>query len=380
MPEVRPLHIGKFVPPPYAGVEAHVDTLLRVLLPQVQGTLVAGESPQSLPADAAPPPYRLLTARSWGKFSSATLSPGVLALARRELQSGRCNLLHVHVPNPWGDFALLRAPRGVPTVMTWHSDILRQRRLMLAYRHVQRAALRRVDRVVVFTPKHYESSAQLHQVDVASRLVQVPIGIDFDRLDVRHASAKATAALVAFAQGRPTVLTVGRHVYYKGYEYLLRAFARLRLEAVLVMVGSGVLTPQLRQLAAELGLDGRVLFLGEVDDAALASAFHHCDVFTLPSIERTEAFGIASAEAMACGKPTVACRLGNGVDYLNQEGRTSLLAPPRDVPALAEALAALLADEGLRRRMGESARAWARSEFSLAAMKREMLRLYESLA
>jgi glycosyltransferase involved in cell wall biosynthesis len=375
--EPRPLHIGKFVPPPYAGVEAHVDTLLRNLPPEAQGTLVAGESPMATIGE--PPPYRLLAARSYGRLASATLSPGVLWLARRELRAGRCNLLHVHAPNPWGDFAALAAPESVPVVMTWHSDIVRQRRIMLAYRAIQRRALARADRIVVFTPKHYESSRQLHQVDCAAKMRFVPIGIDFDRLGTAQASEAMRAQLVHFAAGRPTILTVGRHVYYKGYDYLLAAFARLRAEAVLVMVGTGVLSESLKRQARELGIEARVLFLGEVDDAALAAALHHCDFFCLPSIEPSEAFGIASAEAMACGKPTVVCELGNGVNHLNQHGRTSLAVPPRDVPALADAMEQLLRDDALRRRMGLAANEWVRTQFSIPAMKAGMLAVYREL-
>lgn len=372
------LHVGKFVPPPYAGVEAHVDTLLRTLAPEASGTLVAGESPQPR-VPARPPPYRLITAKSYGKLSSAEITPGVLRAVDAEIREGRSNLLHVHAPNPWGDFAVLRQAGRVPTVMTWHSDILRQRNLMRAYRFVQRKALERVDRIVVFTPKHYESSAQLHQVDLSTKITLVPIGIDFDRLDPSHASADATAALEAFSRGRPTILTVGRHVSYKGYEYLLRAIAKLRADAVLVMVGAGPLSLSLKQLAKELGIAGRVLFQGEVGPAGLVSAMHHCDVFCLPSVAQTEAFGIASAEAMACGKPAVVCELGNGVNYLNQPGRTGLTVPPRDPDALADALDLLLTDEALRMRLGLEATRWVRTEFSQAAMKREMLRLYRSL-
>jgi glycosyltransferase involved in cell wall biosynthesis len=379
MPDVRPLHVGKFVPPPYAGVEAHVDTLLRALLPEVEGTLVAAESPQPPGPGEASPPYRLLTAKAYGKFSSATLSPGVLGLARGELASRRCNLLHIHAPNPWGDLAALRCPDDVPLVMTWHSDILRQRKLMKAYQFVQRRALARADRIVVFTPKHYESSAQLHQLDLGAKIALVPIGIDFDRLGQEFASPETSAMLGEFSRGRPTILTVGRHVYYKGYEYLLGAMARLRGDAVLIMVGTGTLTEALKKQADDLGIRERVLFLGEIGNAGLVSAFHHCDLFCLPSIARTEAFGIASAEAMACGKPTVVCELGNGVNYLNQAGRTGLTVPPRDPGALADALGTLVSDEGLRLRMGASARDWARGEFSVAAMKLGMMSLYESL-
>lgn len=372
---LRPLHVGKFVPPPYAGIEGHVDLLLRSFSPEVSATLVAGAGAPG----QSPPPYRVLSAKSYGKLASATISPGVIAHVHDEIKSGRSNLLHIHAPNPWGDLAALMGAGKVPVVMTWHSDIVRQRRLMLAYQYLQRAVLRRVDRIVVYTPRHYESSAQLHQLPLAHKIVNLPIGIDFDKVDRRHASEATLARLDAFAQGRPMVLTVGRHVYYKGYSYLLEAMAQLRTEAVLVMIGTGVLTPELSQQVQELGLQHRVLMMGEVENAELVAALHRCDVFTLPSIEPSEAFGIASAEAMACGKPTVVCELGNGVNYLNQDQLTSLTVPPRQAPALAEALEQLLQNHALRATMGQAARQWAQQHFSAQAMAQGTQKLYQEL-
>lgn len=378
MSQARPLHFAKFIPPPYAGVEAHVDTLLRALLPQVQGTLVAGESPQGARPDDVP--YRVLSARSFGKLvANLPLSPDVLRQARRELASGRCNLLHQHAPNPWGDLAALTAGRKVPVVMTWHSDIVRQRTLLKLYRPIQRRAIDRADRIVVFTPKHYESSEQLHQLDVSRKIVKIPIGIDFGRLGPEHADAATRTRVAEFARGRPIALTVGRHVYYKGYEFLLSAMARLKSEAVLVMIGTGALTDDLKRQAQELGIAERVLFMGEVGDAQLAGAMQACDFFCLPSIAPSEAFGIASAEAMSCGKPTIVCWLGNGVNYLNRDGHTSVTVPPKDVAALADAIDTLALDAGLRARLGAEAQRWVHEEFGLASMKRGMIRLYESL-
>lgn len=372
---LRPLHVGKFVPPPYAGIEGHVDLLLRSFSSEVRATLVAGEGKQG----QTPPPYRVLSAKSYGKLASATISPGVLTHVRQEISSGESNLLHIHAPNPWGDLAALMGAGKVPVVMTWHSDIVRQRRLMLAYQYLQRAVLRRVDRIVVYTPRHYDSSAQLHQLPLAHKIVNLPIGIDFDKVDQRHASEATKLRLDAFAKGRPVVLTVGRHVYYKGYVYLLSALAQLRTDAVLVMIGAGVLTPELTQQVYQLGLQDRVLMMGEVDDADLVAALHRCDVFTLPSIEPSEAFGIASAEAMACGKPTVVCELGNGVNHLNQDQVTSLTVPPRDVPALADALDQLLQNNALRAEMGAAAHRWAMEQFSAQAMALGTEKLYQSL-
>ena len=99
---VRPLHFGKLLPPPYAGIEAHVDLLLRALHPVAPGTLVACGDPADAVRRAAEFPYRLIVERLYGRVASAPVAPGMLAAVRRELASGRGNLLHLHAPNPLG--------------------------------------------------------------------------------------------------------------------------------------------------------------------------------------------------------------------------------------------------------------------------------------
>ncbi|RZI81229.1 MAG: glycosyltransferase [Rubrivivax sp.] len=379
-PRLRPLHVGKFVPPPFAGMETHVDTLLRSIAVGADSTLVASEP---LPRRAADPSveraYRVRSIRTYAMLGSVPLSPGVLAAARQEIDSGRCNLMHVHAPNPWGDLAILRAPAQTPVVMTWHSDIVRQQQLLKFYGVVQQKALRRADRVIVFTPKHFESSSQLGAPELERKVVTVPIGIDFERLDATASNEESQAALRSWAAGRPILLSVGRHVYYKGYQHLIAALKGMRSEAVLVMIGAGPLSAELQRLAQELGVADRIRFMGEVDQSTLVGALRLCDVFCLPSIEQSEAFGIASAEAMAYGKPTVVCQLGNGVNYLNQEGRTSLVTPPRDEAALSDALDAIVRDDALRQRLGDAAATWVRSEFALSKMRDGTLALYRSL-
>ncbi|MGK2953015.1 MAG: glycosyltransferase [Thiobacillus sp.] len=373
------MHFGKLLPPPYAGVEAHVDLLLRSLEPMVRGTLVACGDTTAAIGRATEFPYRLIVERLHGRLASTPIAPGMVAAVRRELASGRCNLLHLHAPNPLGDVAGLLGAGNAPIVLSWHSDIVRQRALLRVYGPIQRRIIDRADRIIVFTPRHYTSSTQLQRPGVEAKLHVVPMGFDFSRLEPSAADAAMTERLDRFATGRPLLLTVGRHIYYKGYEYLLAALARLRSGAMLAMVGTGPLGDALRRQAAELGVADRVLFLGQVGHAALIAAYHRCDVFTLPSVEPSEAFGMASAEAMACGKPTVVCELGNGVNFLNQAGITSLTVPPRDVPALADAIDTLLLDDALRARMGDAANTWVRRSFNIDAMRDDTLRLYRGL-
>jgi rhamnosyl/mannosyltransferase len=218
------------------------------------------------------------------------------------------------------------------------------------------------------------------QTGVEGKLHVIPMGLDFSRLDPSCADEAMTARLDTFADQRPLLLTVGRHVYYKGYEYLLAAMAQLRSDCVLAMVGVGPERENLRRLTAELGMTNRVLFLGEVGPAELTAAILRCDVFTLPSIEPSEAFGIASAEAMACGKPTVVCQLNNGVNFLNRDGVTGLTVAPRDTEALADAIDLLIRDNAMWARMGVEAAAWVRSHFSLDAMRAGTIDLYRALS
>lgn len=376
---IRPLHIGKFIPPPYAGIEAHVDTLLCALSQQIEATLVASDAHQKHGRPLPKAPYRILAARSYATFASTAISPGLLPLVQREFHAGRANILHTHAPNPWGDATALFASKNTPVVMTWHSDIVRQKTLLKLYRGFQQRALQRADRIVVFTPKHYESSQQLKLDGIEKKIVTVPIGIDFSRLDSDREGANVLASIRQWVAGRPVLLTVGRHVYYKGYEHLISAVHKMRSDAVLLMIGTGPLSPVLRQQVEALGLSDRVRFLGEVDEPTLVAALHYCDVFCLPSIEPSEAFGIASAEAMACGKPTVVCELNNGVNYLNQNGTTSLVVPPKNEAALADAMDQLIQDDTLRQQMGAAACKWVRSQFSVEAMRDGTLDLYRSL-
>jgi rhamnosyl/mannosyltransferase len=177
------------------------------------------------------------------------------------------------------------------------------------------------------------------------------------------------------------VFAVGRHVYYKGFEYLIRAMPDVVPDVRLILGGTGPLTAQYRQLVAELGLEDRVRLLGRIPDTALPAHYRAAELFCMPSVEPSEAFGLVQLEAMACARPVVGCELGNGATYVNQHGVTGLVVPPRDPGALASALNTLLADTALAERMGGAGRRRACSDFSLEKMWSGTLQVYrEALA
>ncbi len=149
------------------------------------------------------------------------------------------------------------------------------------------------------------------------------------------------------------------------------------LDADLLIGGRGPLTASLVQLARDLGLAERVKFVGFIPDPLLVAYYEACDVFCMPSVERSEQFGLVQLEAMYCGKPVVATRLGTGVEYVTLDGETGLLVPPKDPHALADALRTLLGDPALRARMGAAGQQRVADVFSVEQMVRKTVDVYQ---
>ena len=174
----------------------------------------------------------------------------------------------------------------------------------------------------------------------------------------------------------PIIFALGRHVYYKGFNVLIRAMPRV--PATLLLGGNGPLTDELKRLAS--ATRARVSFLGAIPEELLAAYYHASDVFCLPSVARTEAFGLVQAEAMACSKPIVNTALKNGVNELAPHGVCSLTVTPGNPIELADALCRLLANNTLARQLGETGRQRITSLYSVRIMVKRTLELYESLS
>jgi glycosyltransferase involved in cell wall biosynthesis len=173
------------------------------------------------------------------------------------------------------------------------------------------------------------------------------------------------------AEETPTILHVARLVEVKGTEYLIRAFvavAARHADVELAIIGDGPLRRSLEGLAASLGLEGRVRFLGALPHVEVLARVRQAAMLVLPSVRtrsgRVEGLGMVLLEAAACGVPMVGSRLG-GIPEVVIDGRTGLLAPERDAAALADRIGALLDDPAARRRMGGEARALVERQFDI---------------
>lgn len=361
------LHIYKDYYPVLGGIENHLRLLAEGLAKRglevtVLVTNLTGET-TTLEMNGV----RVIKAGRLATLASTPLSLSLPLIVRRL----KPDIAHLHFPYPWGELAHLWLGRARRTVITYHSDIVRQRSLLRFYEPFLWRLLAKADRIIASSDHYLEGSFYLSRH--ADKSAVIPYGIDLKRFN----SLPTYAETIRERHGSPLLLFVGRLRYYKGLQYLLEAMRDI--EARLLIVGKGPMEKEWLNLTTELGLAKRVTFMGEVPEEELPLYYHACDIFVLPASERSEAFGIVQLEAMACGKPVICTELGTGTSYVNIHGLTGLVVPPRDPAALAGAIERLSSDRGLREEMGQRAKERVEKEFSHERMINSTLALYEEV-
>lgn len=362
------LHIYKDYYPVLGGIENHVRIVAeeQARLGHDVTVLVTNRGLRGEVSESAAP--RVIKAGRLATIASAPISLS-LPLWMRRLP---CDVAHLHFPYPIGEMAYLLAGRARRLVVTYHSDIVRQKWLLRFYAPLLRRLLQRADRILPTNQRYLETSDFL--ASVRDKCTVVPLGINLKRFEQAD---RARAQEIRRQFGPDTLIFVGRLRYYKGLEYLIRAMSQV--PARLLVIGTGPMEKQWRALAADLRLASKVTFLGDVDDASLPAYYAAGALFVLPSSQRSEAFGVSMLEGMACGLPAISTELGTGTSFVNLHEQTGLVVPPGDPAALAQAINRLLADTELRQRLGKAAHARAWGEFSHVAMVERIVQVYHDV-
>lgn len=368
---MKVMQISKLYAPKIGGIEHVVQQIAEGLKDSVDmQVLVCREKGKS--SDETVNGVRVHRCSSFGIALSMPLSFSILRDVRR--MSKNMDILHIHMPFPLGDLALLFSGYKGKVIVWWHMDIVRQRKLMFLYKPLRRWVLNRADVIIVATTGHIEGSEALHPY--RKKIVVIPFGVDESILD----AGKTCIEKASQMKNPVTFLFIGRLVYYKGCDMLLHACATMyHTDAVLRLIGDGPMKDELLRRTEELGLSSRVTFLGSVSDEQLKDEIARCDVFVLPSSEKTEAFGIVQIEAMAYGKPVVNTNLPTGVPYVSLHEKTGLTVPPNDVKSFADAMDQLAGDVSLRQRFGLQARKRVEQEFRLTTMLERVKNVYEKV-
>ncbi len=372
------LHLYKDYFPVLGGIENHIKWLAEGMAARGHDVRVlvtnSGRGDRNETINGVP----VVKVSRHFNISSAPIG---LEMAGQLRRLGRdADIVHLHAPYPPGELAQLLVGAGKRTVITYHSDIVKQAGLLRFYTPFLRALLRRADKILVASPPYVQSSAFLRPIheQTPEKIAIVPFGIDLSRFAEpppqpsptvgEGGSVKAQAAAIRACYGPgPLLLFVGRLRYYKGLRVLVQAMAQVE-NARCLIVGVGPLEAEIRAQVAELGLAERIFFAGEVDDAALPAYYRAADIFCLPSIHRSEALGIVLLEAMASGLPLISTELGTGTSWVNQNEVTGLVVAPEDPGALAAAIERLARNDEERRVFGQAGLNRAASEFGLEQM------------
>lgn len=367
---MKVLHLGKFYPPAKGGMETMLALICERTAQHVKNRVLVANTSRST-VEERHGSIEVLRVGALTRIGAVAVCPRMpFDLARED-----ADIIVLHEPNPMALLAYyLARPRG-RLIVWYHSDVIRPSwRYRMFYRPFLRFALSRAARIVVSSPALGASAPALQ--DFQAKCTVIPFGIEARKADAPGAIVQR-AEEIRRSENRRIVLFVGRLVAYKGVDVLLEALKGLK--AVAMIVGDGPLRAQLEAQARALDVSSQVRFLGSVEDDELAALYRACNVFVLPSVTRQEAFGVVQLEAMAAGKPVVSTDLGTGVGWVNRDGDTGYVVPPRDPRALHEALARLLGDADLQKSMGEAAAKRIRTEFSLERMIDDTLSLYRTV-
>lgn len=265
----------------------------------------------------------------------------------REL-SEKADIVHYHFPWPVMDVVHLTSRLRRPTIVTYHSDIVKQRALLQLYKPLMHRFLASVDRIVATSPNYLATSEVLQRHK--ARTTVIPLGLD--ERDYPRAS-DAVKARWRERFPRPFFLFVGVLRYYKGVHVLLEAARQTKLD--IVLIGEGPMEAFLKAYAREHSLEN-VHFLGALPDADKSALLELSTGFVFPSHLRSEAFGLSLVEAAMFGKPMISCEIGTGTSYINVDGVTGVVVPPEDSEALAAAMTKIAVSASACARYGENAR------------------------
>lgn len=367
---MRVLHFFKtYLPDSVGGIEQVIFQLCESgALHGVEGKVL------TLSADPTPPVMQIAQhevhrARLDIQFASTGFSWSVFKQFR-EL-AAEADVVNYHFPWPFMDLVHFASGLNKPSVVTYHSDIIRQKNLLKLYRPLMNRFLHSADRIVAASPNYLHTSDVLQQFQHKTRVI--PYGLnkagypqpDSDR--VAHWRQKL---------GDKFFLFVGVMRYYKGLHILLDALKDLDYPTVIV--GAGPLEAELHAQATALGLRN-VHFLGRLGDEDKVALLQLSYAIVFPSHLRSEAFGISLLEGAMYGKPMISSEIGTGTSYINIHNETGLVVPPSNPLAFREAMRTLWENPLLAAQMGEKAQARYQNLFTADEMGRKWAALYEEL-
>lgn len=367
---MKVLHFYKTsIPDSMGGVEQVIHQLARGSSRIGIKASVLSLTPRNVPRSIEFEGYQLHRAKL--SFQLASTGFSASAFLRFRQLSHEADVIHYHFPWPFMDILHFLTNVRKPSVVTYHSDIIRQKNLLKIYQPLGRAFLGSVDHIVATSPNYLCTSKLL--AEYQSKVSVIPIGIDSSTYP------EPSAGRLNFWRervGSKFFLFVGVLRYYKGLHILIEAIKGTGYP--LIIVGAGPIEDELRAQIVDLSLTN-VQFLGHLSDEDKVALLMLSYGILFPSHLRSEAFGISLLEGAMFGKPMISSEIGTGTSFINISGETGLVVPPSDPRALRSAMVSLWVNPDLAMAMGRSAQARYHQLFTADRMIHSYSELYARL-
>ena len=311
------------------------------------------------------------------KISSQALSLSYGKTLKKVMDEFEPDVVIFHYPNPFVAHYLLKNLKDKQTklLIYWHLDITKQKILGKLFHYQNIKLIKKANVVIGATPNHIYDSKYYEYFKNKSKIL--PYAIDEKRLSISNEEQNNSIKIRDKYSNKIICFFIGRHVPYKGLEYLIKASALLDDKYVFLIAGKGQLTDELKEKSTN---DKKIVFLGKISDSDWRSYLNACDIFCFPSITRNEAFGLALAEAMYYKKPAVTFHIdGSGVNFVNLDRVTGLEAPNMDFKELANNIKKLGENKDLRFELGNNGYKRVIENFTFHKFKNNLEQLLEEI-
>ncbi len=303
------------------------------------------------------------------EIASCPISPALLRNFRRFSQN--FDILHYHFPWPFADLTNLLKLVNKPVIVTYHSDIVRQKWLKIIYNPLMHLFLNQADAIITSSDNYLKSSPVLKKY--SRKVTVIPFGLDEkqyllpDRETVQRWQRRV---------GDNFFLFIGSLRYYKGLDFLLEAVHKTDIRVVIAGAGSEEI--RLRQLQETKEMNN-VIFTGPVNEQDKAALYQLCRASIAPAHLRTEAFCISLLESLIYGKPAISTELKTGTSFVNRHQVSGLVIPPANPEAIKQAMQLLLSDEILYQRLREGTQTHYQQYFKANFMRDKHIQLYQDV-
>lgn len=367
------LHISKYYPPYKGGIEDICYSIVKALFGEEQKVICFNNtnSDDISKFDGV----EVIRIASCGELASQPISFSYYFKLKKILKTYNPDIIHLHLPNPLLClYVLSLIPRNTKLILHWHSDIIAQKLIYHMFLPIERKILAKADKILVTSPQYLDNSQPL--LKYRNKCVVIPNVISLDKLELDAESHLKIRNIQNIYKNKKIIFFLGRHVAYKGIEYLIEAEKYIQPECVILIAGRGPLTSSLRQRVKS----DRIKFIGSISDEDIKVYMNAATVFAFPSITKNEAFGVVLAEAMYCrAVPVCFTIIGAGVNWVSVNNQTGIEVENRNAKAFGEAISLLLTDENLCRRMAENAHQRVMDMFTMKSVEMDLKHLYKNL-